>query len=65
MVDDSIEKVRAFLARPRCRKSDLAEAAGIWPSKLSKIESPAWNPTVKTLRALCAAVDRLTPPEAP
>jgi DNA-binding XRE family transcriptional regulator len=64
MVEDSIHKVRHWLTLPRCRKAKLAREASVHVNSLSNIEDETWNPTVATLRALCAAVDRLTPPGA-
>lgn len=60
MVDDSIQKIRDWLALPNTRKGDLATAAGVHRNSLLGVESGTWNPSANTLRDLCAAIDRLS-----
>ncbi len=55
-VDEVIALVRAYLAKPGVKKLHFAEAAGLRESMLRDVNSPDWNPTANTLRALEKAI---------
>lgn len=56
IIDQSIERVRAFARQERISKSRLASMAGMRDTTLRGFWDAGWNPRVHTLRRLEAIV---------
>jgi DNA-binding phage protein len=56
MIDEQIAEIRDFLTSSGVNKNQLAKLSGLNRCVLHGITSPDWNPTVKTLRAICNAI---------
>lgn len=54
------EIVLAALRTGSVTKKEIADKAGVHKNSLQGIENPDWNPTWKTLTALCRAVEEIT-----
>lgn len=58
MLEPSRARIAAVLRQPKITKALLAEYAGVHVNSLRDIESPDWNPLVKTLEAIMVAVGK-------
>jgi hypothetical protein len=56
MVDETISLIERYIALGAESKNGFAARAGVGEATLRKLGSPAWNPTVDTLRKLEAAL---------
>lgn len=59
MLEQSRTRILALLDRPGVTKVLLADRANVHRNTLNGLETPEWNPQVKTLEAIMGAVDRL------
>lgn len=56
-IDDSVNRVRNFVNRPKWSKFRLSREAKLSPNSLRDLELDKFNPTAKTLRILEAVID--------
>jgi len=63
IVNDSIQRIRAFAASMKWSRNRIATEAGIAESTIRNIFEDDWNPRVETLRQLEKVIpDDFTPP---
>lgn len=55
-IDDTIQEIRDFLNKNAITRQKLSRIAGIEHTLLLKVFDDDWNPTLKTLRAICNAI---------
>lgn len=51
-----IQRIRAFAAEKRWRKSRLAKEAGLGDTTLRGFDRPSWNPTARVVEKLSSVV---------
>lgn len=56
LINQSIERVRAFLRCEGVRKAEFARSAGLRRSVLTGAEAVDWSPNAETLRKLESAI---------
>lgn len=55
-IDETIQEIRDFLKTSGMTRQRLSRLAGIEHTALLRVFEDSWNPTVKTLRAICNAI---------